>query len=314
MKTTLTDKHQRQIKKLRLSLLNACNLRCFYCMPESVNFMPKENWLSAGQLHRICSNLIELGIEEIRLTGGEPTLRPDFIPVVERLSSLQLKKLSLTSNALRLQPYLNDLIETNLRSINISLDSLNDKKFEFITKTKGLSTVLQTIEKAVDLGFKVKINAVLLKNVNDSEIDDFIIFSKKFNVPVRFLEVMKIGTMVSQFDKFFLDSNFVINHVLEKYDAKKLINSTDSTSINYELNNGAKIGVIASETKSFCGHCSRLRMGPDGTLYPCLFVDQGVNIKNARPLEYPYLLNNMINNKPAQRLPEVSKHMFAIGG
>lgn len=314
MKNLLIDQHERQIKKLRLSLLDTCNLRCFYCMPESVHFMPKENWLSAQELHRICKNLVDNGIEEIRLTGGEPTLRSDFLSIAERLSALPLKKLALTTNAFKLEPLLEKLKETNLKSINISLDSLNDRKFEFITKTHGLSIVINAIEKAVDLGFKVKINTVLLKNVNDNEIDDFVDFSKKFNVPVRFLEVMKVGTMVPQFEKFFLEANFIINHIAEKYNAQKIFDPKDSTSINYNLNNGARIGLIASETKSFCGNCSRLRMGPDGTLYPCLFVDQGLNIRNARAEEYHYILNNLINKKPTERLHDVSKPMFAIGG
>lgn len=314
MTPTLVDNHQRSIKKLRVSLLDACNMKCLYCMPDSVEFSNKENWLTVSQLKTICANLVSMGIEEIRLTGGEPTLRPNFIEIVEQLSTLKLKKLALTTNGIKLGNQLFALKETNLNYINISIDSLLKEKFKSITKYDGLDIILENIELAKKLGFNLKINTVLLKGVNDDEIENFIEFSRVYNIPVRFLEVMKIGPMVNQFDKYHIAADTIIKRIEKKYELKKVNDSLDSTSFNFDLNNGARIGFIASETKSFCNQCSRLRMGPDGTIYPCLFVDQGLSLKNAKKAEYEYILQNILSKKPTERISEINKPMHAIGG
>ncbi len=310
----LIDKHGRNIKKLRLSLLDACNMNCFYCMPEKMQFMKKNNWMSANEIFAASQNLVDLGIKEIRLTGGEPTLRSDFLEIADKLSLLPLDKLALTTNGLKLNEYLKDLRETKLSAVNISLDSLNKNKFREITKTDQFETVMHSIMNAKEFGLNVKINAVLLKGINDSEIDDFINFSKKYAIPVRFLEVMKIGEMIKYYDQHFLKGQFLIDHLELNYEVSKEISPKDSTSINFKLTNGAQIGLIASETMSFCGQCSRLRMGADGTVYPCLFVDSGVSIKGKTFLETKEILSNLINNKPIERINQVSKAMHAIGG
>lgn len=310
----LIDKHNRHITKLRLSLLDSCNMNCFYCMPENKKFMNKDKWLSPAEIYEICDNLTQLGIEEIRLTGGEPTLREDFIEIVDEISKLEINKLAVTSNGLALKKHLQPLTKTKLRHINISLDSLDKNKFRSITKNSQFEEVLESILYAKELGFNVKINTVLLKGINDNEIEDFINFSKQHAIPVRFLEIMKIGEMINFYDQHFLSAQLIVDYLNHNHSYQKLNDSKDSTSTNYQLENGAEIGIIAPVTNAFCGQCSRLRMGPNGVVYPCLFIDSGINIRGKNISETTILLKDVINLKPIERISQISKPMHAIGG
>ena len=150
----MVDKHGRRMRKLRISLLDACNLRCLYCMPENPTFMPQKDWASAKDLVQITRNLVMLGIEEIRLTGGEPLMRRDFIEIANELSTLPVKKLGLTTNALLLAPYLSLLQHTKLQQLNISLDSLDAENFKRIARRDAFSTVIDAILTAKALGLQ----------------------------------------------------------------------------------------------------------------------------------------------------------------
>lgn len=310
----LIDKHGRKLKKLRVSLLDTCNMRCFYCMPEKPQFLSSDKLLSTKQIFDICSNLMSFGIDEVRLTGGEPLLRPDFLTIVEKLSTLPLSKLALTTNGIKLQTLLPSLINTNLKYINVSVDSLNRQNFTQITKYDGLNQILEAISLAKGLGFHIKINTVLLRGVNDHEVEDFIKFSKKFNVTVRFLEAMKIGEMLKDYDRLYIPVGEVLKQIQLNHTLVKADDACDSTSFNYNLENGAKIGFIASESKSFCGQCSRLRLSATGTIYPCLFIDEGLNLKNVPLADYHAILEHLIDKKPFERVSLIEKPMHAIGG
>lgn len=313
-KFRLIDKHQRTLKKLRVSLLDACNMRCFYCMPEHPTFLTSDKLLSSNQIFEICSNLVSFGIDEIRLTGGEPLLRPDFLTIVEKLSTLSLSKLALTTNGLKLKNILPSLVNTKLKNINISIDSLDPENFHKITKYDGLPIVLDAAISARKMGFNVKVNTVLLRGINDHEIEKFITFSKEHDINVRFLEAMKIGTMLKDYDKYYIPVDEVIKRIQSTNQMTRIHDTKDSTSFNFSLDNGAKIGFIASESKSFCGECSRLRLGATGIIYPCLFVDEGPSLKNIPVSDYPYILKQLIDKKPFERIAKIEKPMYAIGG
>ena len=198
----LVDSKGRWIHKLRLSLLDACNMSCLYCMPSQKIFTPGKKFLTPSEIYHLCKVLTELGIDEVRLTGGEPLLRPDFDEIVRQLSDLHLKKLGLTTNGVQLEEKLNFLSETRLKHINISIDSLNRDNFHAITGMDCLDTVLKALSQAKKLGFNIKVNVVLNRGVNDHEVEDFVHFSSSENVEVRFLEVMKIGVMREAFKKY----------------------------------------------------------------------------------------------------------------
>lgn len=310
----LIDKHGRRMSKLRISLLDACNLRCLYCMPEHPVFMPQNEWASAADLVRITRNLVKLGIEEVRLTGGEPLLRKDFIEIVSELSTLPIKKLGLTTNALLLARYLPLLRHTRLRFLNISLDSLDLENFFRITRRDKFNTVMNTILAAKALGFTTKINAVIMKGVNDHELPDFVEWSAAHDIPVRFLEVMNVGVMKSRFHKHFLSASDMMTMLSADYRLSALDDTPDSTSRNFLVSNNAKIGFITSESNPFCTGCSRLRLTPKGQIRPCLFMDEGIDLKPLAPEEYLDVLPTIMAMKPIGRISHQPQPMYQIGG
>lgn len=311
---SLIDDHQRVMRKLRVSLLDACNFRCTYCMPENAEFAKSHNLLSPNEIQTIVKNMVNLGIEEVRLTGGEPTLRSELVTIAHKLSEVDLKKLSMTTNGLMLKKFLKDLSSTQLKSLNISLDSLVRNKFHQITRFDGLSQVLESIFLAKELGFHVKINTVILKNQNLDEIEAFIEFSKKYDIEVRFLELINIGVAVDFFKDEFVMASDLIHSLRKKHNLKSLSVSQDSTSFKYLLDDKAQIGFIASESLSFCHSCSRLRLDSKGNLRACLMKEDKVSLRNLEFSEYPQLVHELILKKPFERIDKLSQPMYQIGG
>ena len=317
MTENLVDSHGRRMKKLRLNLLDACNMRCMYCMPEDQKFNKLSDLLSPDQIKTIVTNLTQFGIEEVRLTGGEPLMHPQFREILTALTKCDLKKLAITTNAILLDKEIDFLIENNVKSLNISFDSLNENSFNFITKTKTFQKVLSSILKANDLGFNIKINAVMMKNINFEEVDQFLEFSSKHNIEVRFLELMKIGQALQYYDRHFVSADQIIEKISNNWDLTKVPMPNDSTSFNYIATNGemkAKIGFIASESKPFCGGCSRLRLSNKGVLRPCIMINEGPNISETPIEQYSAVLNELINKKPNYRIEETKIKMNEIGG
>ena len=310
----LIDTYGRRIRKLRISLLDACNFRCFYCMPINANFMKSSNWLSPFEIQQICSHLCEYGLEQIRITGGEPTLRKDFRQIVRDLSQLGLKKLGMTTNGFFLSRELEFLLDTSCRYLNISLDSLSKKTFHLITRRDVFEPVYRSILKAKNMGFHVKINTVLMRGVNDHEIFDFIRFSALHKIEVRFLEIMKIGQACKSQEELFISAQEVINKIQHQEWLEKETMETDSTSFNFRTSSGARIGFIASESQAFCSQCSRWRLSAKGFLRACLMSNKGVKIRGVDPNEYDELLASLLWMKPMNRIHHVPEDMNQIGG
>ena len=312
--TNLIDQHGRRIRKLRLSLTDKCNLRCHYCMPLDANFMPEEKYLTATEYHTLVHELCGHGLEELRLTGGEPLLRKSFTEIVSGLSALPLKKIGMTTNGILLHRYLEVLRDHRIHHLNISLDSLDEKNFRRITFGNNLKQVLRNIEAAQKLHMSIKINVVAMRGVNDHELFDFVEFSQKSGLEVRFLEIMRIGFACASQDEQFISAQEMITRLKSKHVLKPVVKEFDSTSFNYLLDNRAQIGFIASESQAFCGHCSRWRLSADGVLRACLLKDDGISIKNTTVLERNEIYQSLLGMKPFQRPLEVSHSMNAIGG
>lgn len=310
----LIDPHGRHIHKLRLALLDACNLRCIYCMPQNPKFMAKDKLMKREEILRLSTSLVGYGIDEIRITGGEPSLRSDFLDIVKDLSTLKLKRLGLTTNGLHLEKLLPELAKTGLSNINFSLDSLNKVGFLKMTGSSQLEKVLESIFMAKELGFEVKLNVVLMKGINDREISDFVDFSGKYGIEVRFLELMRIGEAREDFDKHFISAGEIIEQLEELSVLKPVTLPIDSTSFNFKLENNAQIGFIASESRPFCGGCSRLRLSADGQLRPCLMKSEGISLVNKTNEEVLELLYKTMALKPTERIYDVSQPMNQIGG
>ncbi len=313
-KKKFVDGHGRHIHKLRVQLTDACNFRCFYCLPTNIKFMPNNQLLRAKEIVNIVSGLVSLGIDEIRVSGGEPTLRKDIDEIIRDLSNLPISKLGLTTNGLYLGDKLAFLKDTKCQNINISLDSLHPKKFTNITQNKEFNQIYQNIMNAKEMGFNVKINVVSIKGVNDSELFDFIEFSAKYNIEVRFLEYMRIGPMQKKHKDFFIPAQVLINRIKEKYTMIKLDTHLDSTSFNYRLSNNAQIGFIASESKPFCSNCSRLRLTSTGKLRACLMSERGEDMRYTPKEDYPEVVKRVMQLKPTQRIEYIKQPMNQIGG
>lgn len=311
---TLTDQHGRRIRKLRLSLTDKCNLRCHYCMPLHATFMDEKQYLSPEEYYDLVNELCDYGLEELRLTGGEPLMRKSFSEIAEKLSSLPLKKIGLTTNGIFLDKYLDTLWNNRIHYLNVSLDSLNEKNFRNITFGNHLKRIIRNIDLAREKGFSIKINAVAMRNINDHEIFDFAEYAATTGLEVRFLEVMRIGEACSKQSEQFIPAREMISLLKTRYELKPVVKEADSTSFNYLLDNGAQIGFIASESQAFCGQCSRWRLSADGILRACLLKDDGLSIKQTTKEERAHIYQSLLGMKPFHRPVEVTHLMHAIGG
>lgn len=310
----LVDSHKRKIRKLRVSITDMCNFRCFYCMPLKNTFIPRSQWLSVDEIEKICRSLVQLGISHIRVTGGEPTLRSDFKEIMTCLSKLPIEKFAMTSNGFHLESHLKHLYNIGCHHINISLDSLSKEKFNKITRSLGFDRVYNAILAAKEMGFNVKVNTLLLKGINDDELNDFVDFSTKTKVEVRFLELMKIGLGCKYHGSHFLSAEEALCKIRSKESLTSTISDFDSTSFNFETASGGKIGFIAPVTMPFCGSCSRLRLTATGNLRSCLMSPMGIDLRGTIEEEHQSLLKKVIAMKPIHRIDQLEQNINQIGG
>ncbi|MCX8079028.1 MAG: GTP 3',8-cyclase MoaA [Geminocystis sp.] len=310
----LVDAQQRRIRKLRLSVTDRCNLRCTYCMPVDASFMSPKEYLTPAEYATIVGELVELGIESVRLTGGEPLLRPEFPEIVAAIAAVGVPELGLTTNGIRLIPFLPLLARYGVSRLNISLDSLNPQTFATLTHGGHLEQVKTAIATAVAQGFHVKLNMVVMKGINDHELVPMVEYSKELGIEVRFLELMRVGYACNLPQELFVSAAAMITRLRQHYELHPVSRPQDSTSFNFVTPCGAKIGFIASESQPFCGHCSRWRLSADGVLRACLFKEAGVSLrglgKEARLAAYKQVLGM----KPPVRSREVHHPMYKIGG
>jgi cyclic pyranopterin phosphate synthase len=267
----LVDSYGRQHDYLRISVTDHCNFRCNYCMPQGCGqYTLHEDLMSMDEIAYISKLFVAMGVKRIRLTGGEPLVRKDFDKILKSLSKLPVK-LAITTNGVLLDRFLHLFKLSGLRSINISLDSLKPDKFHTITHRNDFTRVRDNILLSIKMGFKVKLNVVIMKGVNEDEVTDFVALTNRLPIHVRFIEFMPfLGNMWDS--KKVVPSNEILKTVGDKYDIIKLTDHPNSTSKLYRAN-GYKgtFGVITAVTDSFCGSCNRLRLAADGKLRNCLF-------------------------------------------
>jgi cyclic pyranopterin phosphate synthase len=310
----LTDSHGRKIRKLRLSLTDKCNMRCHYCMPVDSEFMSESRFLSAIEYSEIVEDLCSFGLEEIRITGGEPLMRKSFTEIVELISKLPLKRIALTTNGVLLDRHFDTLKRFGVNDLNISLDSLNENTFAKITNGNHLKKVVANIEEANKLGFKIKLNVVAMRGVNDNEFPGFVEYASRTGIEVRFLELMRIGFALKKQEAQFISADEIKKSLQASYSFTSTAAAIDSTAYNFVLSNGAKIGFIASESQAFCGQCSRWRLSADGILRACLMKDDGLSIKGMSADKRHEAYQQLLGMKPFMRPKEVAHQMNAIGG
>lgn len=314
--TTLPpDRYGRIARKLRIQLTDACNLRCVYCMGEDAVFLPREKLLTPRELGRLSASLRDLGISQARITGGEPTIRPDFLECVEAIAAAGWDRLGLTTNGLRLAELAGPLADLGLHGANVSLDSLDPDNFRRIARRPGLDQVLRGIEAARAAGLGIKVNCVVMAGVNDHEILDFAAFSAREGIEVRFLEAMKVGPLSSAASDPLVPSATLRLRLEEALGRpERLATESDATATLARYPDGASLGFVSSETEPFCGGCSRLRLSATGTLRACLFRKEGVPLRDLPAGSVRDAVLETLARKPEGRLESVSEGMNSIGG
>ncbi len=280
----LRDTYNRPVRDLRISVTDRCNFRCTYCMPlDEYEWLEKKEILSFEEITRLTNLFVHLGVEKIRLTGGEPLARRDLDKLVAKLSALPgPPDLCLTTNGSLLAEKVAALKAAGLRRINVSLDSLKPDRFRRITKRGDLAKVLEGLFAAQSHGLQpIKINAVIERGVNDDEILDLVAFAREHGFAIRFIEYMDVGNANNWKSERMVSKKEILETINARFPLRKLGREKGSApSVDYQFLDGSgDIGVIASVTEPFCSTCTRARLTADGRLVTCLFSQQGYDLK-----------------------------------
>ena len=329
IKTGIKDSHGRKINYMRISITDRCNLRCRYCMPDGAEWIPMKDILTYEEITEVCQEAVKLGITRFKITGGEPLVRrgcPELIRMIKNIPGTEL--VTLTTNGLLLGEQLEDLLSAGLDAVNVSLDTLDAKKYEWITGFDKLFTVLSSIEKAVASGIPVKINAVLQKGMNEEEWLPLTELARELPLSVRFIEMMPIG--------YGNMSESISNEELKETIRKHYGNLTEDfriygngPAVYYSIEGfQGNVGFISAMHGKFCNLCNRIRMTSTGDLKPCLCYEQRWALKPVLRMESQEqrqekirdILIKSIENKPQMHCFEDTKQvteshpMGQIGG
>jgi cyclic pyranopterin phosphate synthase len=289
------DKYERPIISLRITLTNRCNVNCLYCHHDGM--VKSKDEMTADELYTICKIAKKLGVKKIRLSGGEPLLKKDIVEIVERIASLGFKDISMTTNGILLEKYAQDLKDAGLDRVNVSLDTLDRETFEFITKKDYLEDAKRGIIKAVEVGlYPVKINMVIMKDINQNEIDDMFEFCKEHDIVLQLIELIESENCDD--DKFSADYHYKLDDIeseladiADEVHERKFMQGRKKYYID-----GGEIEVVKPvDNASFCAKCSRLRITPDGKIKPCL-------LRNDNLVE---LISHVRNGESEERLEEI---------
>lgn len=299
----MLDQYGRRIEYLRISVIQQCNLKCIYCDPNGENCKDrnKEN-LTPQEFEKITRSLVTAGIKKIRITGGEPLLRRDICEIISRISQIDgIEDIGMTTNGIHLLKMADDLKAAGLHRLNISLDSLKTEKFKFITGGGDLKKVMDGIDRALELQMTpVKVNTVLIKGINDDEIDGLIELTRTRPIEVRFIELMPMGSFGEKNrDKIIRNDDLIAARPYLQYQERT---DKGSPAVYYKIPDYAgKIGFISPMTHQFCSKCNRIRLTSDGKIRPCLGNNGEVNIREALDLNserFNQIISQIIMDKP----------------
>ncbi|KAI9726501.1 MAG: hypothetical protein M1828_001323 [Chrysothrix sp. TS-e1954] len=286
----LTDTFNRQHDYLRISITERCNLRCLYCMPpEGVPLSPKKHLLTPQEIMYLSSLFVSQGVTKIRLTGGEPTVHPQIMPMLRDIGSLRrngLQELALTTNGLTLTRKLDAMVEAGVTGINLSLDTLDPFQFQVMTRRQGFEQVMKSIDRILDMRragvpLKLKVNAVVIRGLNDAQILPFVEFTRDRDIEVRFIEYMPFDGNRWSSQKM-LAYQEMLAVIRERFgDIRKVQDHPNDTSKTFQVpGHLGRVGFITSMTDNFCGTCNRLRITSDGNLKVCLFGNTEVSLRD----------------------------------
>ncbi len=296
----LIDRHGRRINYVRLAVTDRCNLRCFYCMPEEgIQFLEKKSILTYEEMLRLLHVFKGIGVDKIRITGGEPFVRKDLIYFLKEVKKeIQPQEFAITTNATLTHLYMDDLPEL-FQTVNVSLDSLDAERFFKITRRDDFKKVFENIQELIRSGIQVKINAVVMNEKNIEDIISFVEWTRNENIEVRFIEEMPFNGTREK-DKIS-DWNYVkiLQHIQSKFkNITKIETPVSSTSMMYQVNGfTGKFGIIPAFSRTFCGTCNRIRITAKGELLTCLYSSSGTN-----------LLQELRQNKSEEELEKIIRN------
>ena len=295
----LIDSFQRKISYVRVSVTDRCDFRCTYCMSEDMEFLPKKDVLSLEELDRLCNTFIDLGVKKLRITGGEPLVRKNIMQLFSNLGKKLgqgLEELTLTTNGSQLDRYAKDLFDNGVRRINVSLDSLEKKKFKKITRNGDLDKVINGIMVAKKAGLKIKINAVALKGINDNEILNLVNWCGENKFSLTFIEVMPMGEIGEKRADQYMPLTEVKSLIQTKYSLTEDSLRTGGPARYVHCHEtDQKIGFITPHTHNFCELCNRVRITCTGEMYMCLGQQDKADLKTPlRKSENDQLLKDVI--------------------
>lgn len=280
----LVDAFQRTYYYLRLSITDQCNFRCNYCLPNG--YQPetdKPSFLTLSEITRVAQAFANMGTKKIRLTGGEPTLRKDFITIAENIAQINgINQVALTTNGYRMLKDVETWKRAGITSINVSVDSLNPKMFHQITGINKFEEVIRGIERAFEVGYeKIKVNSVLMKNLNDIEFNQFLAWVKDRPIQMRFIELMQTGEMDSFFHRYHLSGQVLADKLIAQgwQQQQKALTDGPAKVFKHPDYKG-EIGLILPYEKNFCASCNRLRVSSKGKLHLCLFGEEGIELRD----------------------------------
>ena len=313
----MKDRFGRNITYLRISVTDLCNLRCKYCMPESgVESLCHSDILSIKEIVEIVKIASKNGIKKIRLTGGEPLVRRGFIELCKQISEIdKIEDIAITTNGVYLKEMADELFENKVRRINFSLDTLIKEKYNDITRRNYFDKAMESLFYAIKKGFKVKINVVLIGGFNDDEIEDFVNLANKYDLEVRFIELMQIGETANWSKDKFVSNKIVLEKVPElEFDGVSVV-----AKIYKIKGQKGRIGLISPISCSFCEDCNRIRLTSDGKLKPCLHSKDEINLKGLSGEELEEVFKRGIFEKPEKHhledgKSESARDMNKIGG
>ena len=326
----LTDQFNRKINYIRISVTDRCDFRCIYCMSEQMKFLPKKELLTLEEINRIASIFISMGVEKIRITGGEPLVRKNIDTLFNNLSkNKDLKELTLTTNGSQLMKKAEMLKASGIERINISLDSLNPLNFKKMTRTGDLSNVLDGIDHAINIGLKqIKLNTVIMRGINDHEIFDLVEFAIKKNIDISFIEEMPLGDTAFSRKSTFTSNDEVLKKIKANYLIDKIDYRTGGPAEYWQiLSTKSRIGLISPHSHNFCEECNRVRISCKGELFLCLGQDDKIELmpllreypNNDQPIKDAILNSMKIKPKShefnlEQNKPAVVRFMSHTGG
>lgn len=280
----VVDSLNRPLRSLRVSVIDRCDLRCRYCMPEEeYSWLPKESLLDFGEMATAIEAFVELGVRRVRITGGEPLLRAGLAELIERIAAMdQIEDLAMTTNGTQLARLAEPLYRAGLQRVTVSLDSLRAERLEELTRRDALGQVLAGIEAAAAVGFaSLKINTVVMRGFNDDELIDLIEYGKRVGGQVRFIEYMDVGGATHWSQAQVMDRGEILARIEEHYGPIEVDGEQGAAPAErFRLADGTRFGVIASVSAPFCSACDRSRLTADGLWYLCLYAHNGYDLRS----------------------------------